>query len=223
MNFFSEYSEGFEKYSLFQILYLIIVYILLFVGVGSSALLSQQLLIDHYERYIIFQKEVEKERRKDSQKPAIAMQEVGEHEANNDNTSANNSNNSNNLLNIYNEQNHHNDNDNNNNENNNENVINTNTDGNNNNDNIININNENNNNDNNKYIFIEIVTKPIKKILKSEIDFYILFDGTEEEIDIKEIEIKEQFTIFEKGEINNKGKLFDSWLFLELIKSNYYL
>ena len=149
MNFFSEYSEGFEKYSLFQILYLIIVYILLFVGVGSSALLSQQLLIDHYERYIIFQKEVEKERRKDSQKPATAMQEVGEHEANNDNTSANNSNNSNNLLNIYNEQNHHNDNDNNNNENNNENVINTNTDGNNNNDNIININNENNNNNDN--------------------------------------------------------------------------
>ena len=86
--------------------------------------------------------------------------------------------------------------------------------------NIININNENNNNDNNKYIFIEIVTKPIKKMPKSEIDFYILFEGTEEEIDIKEIEIKEQFTIFEKGEINNKGKLFDSWLFTNLNSDN---
>ena len=65
MNFFSEYSEGFEKYSIFQILYLIIVYILLFVGVGSSALLSQQLLIDHYERYTIFQKEVEEKRKQE--------------------------------------------------------------------------------------------------------------------------------------------------------------
>ena len=65
MNFFSEYSEGFEKYSIFQIIYLIIVYILLFVGVGSSALLSQQLLIDHYERYTIFQKEIEETRKKE--------------------------------------------------------------------------------------------------------------------------------------------------------------
>jgi len=65
MNFFSDYNEGFEKYSIFQIIYLIIVYILLFVGVGSSALLSQQLLIDHYERYTIFQKEVEEKRKQE--------------------------------------------------------------------------------------------------------------------------------------------------------------
>ena len=54
LNFFSEYFEIFEKYTILEIVYLIICYILLFVGVGSSALLSQQLLIDNYEKYSIF-------------------------------------------------------------------------------------------------------------------------------------------------------------------------
>ena len=65
MNFFSEYTEGFEKYSILQIVYLILCYILLFVGVGSSALLFQQLLIDNYEKYTIFLKEVEVKKKED--------------------------------------------------------------------------------------------------------------------------------------------------------------
>ena len=60
MNFFSQYNDTFEKYRIFQILYLFFCYLLLFVGVGSSALLSQQLLIDNYERYSSFLKEMEK-------------------------------------------------------------------------------------------------------------------------------------------------------------------
>ena len=65
MNFFSEYTEGFEKYSILQIVYLLVCYILLFVGVGSSALLFQQLLIDNYEKYTIFLKEVEVKKKED--------------------------------------------------------------------------------------------------------------------------------------------------------------
>ena len=53
INFHSDY-EIFEKYTIGQILYLIICYLLLFVGVGSSALLSQQLLTDHFEQYSLF-------------------------------------------------------------------------------------------------------------------------------------------------------------------------
>ena len=54
MNFYSQYNDTFEKYSLLQILYLFFCYVLLFIGVGSSALLSQQLLIDNYEKYTSF-------------------------------------------------------------------------------------------------------------------------------------------------------------------------
>ena len=60
MNFFSQYSDTFEKYSLFQIIYLFFCNVLLFIGVGSSALLSQQILIDNYERYSSFLKEIDK-------------------------------------------------------------------------------------------------------------------------------------------------------------------
>ena len=68
MNFFSQYNDTFEKFSLFQILYLFFCYILLFIGVGSSALLSQQLLIDNYEKYSSFLKQVEKLDNKDEKK-----------------------------------------------------------------------------------------------------------------------------------------------------------
>ena len=60
MNFFSQYNDTFEKYSILSILYLFFCYLLLFIGVGSSALLSQQILIDNYERYSSFLKEMEK-------------------------------------------------------------------------------------------------------------------------------------------------------------------
>ena len=56
--FFSEYNSSSENYNLLQILYLFICYSLLFIGVGSSALLSQQMLIDNYGKFITFFKEV---------------------------------------------------------------------------------------------------------------------------------------------------------------------
>ena len=65
VNFFSEYNENFEKYSILQMIYLIICYLLLFVGVGSSALLSQQLLIDRYEKYSLFLEEQEEEEKQE--------------------------------------------------------------------------------------------------------------------------------------------------------------
>ena len=52
--FFGEFNETYETFTILEIIYLIICYILLFVGVGSSALLSQQLLIDNYEKYSSF-------------------------------------------------------------------------------------------------------------------------------------------------------------------------
>ena len=56
--FFSEYNDESEQYNLLQISYLFICYALLFIGVGSSALLSQQMLIDKYENYISFLKQI---------------------------------------------------------------------------------------------------------------------------------------------------------------------
>ena len=56
--FFSEYNDASEQYNLLQISYLFICYALLFIGVGSSALLSQQMLIDKYENYISFLKQI---------------------------------------------------------------------------------------------------------------------------------------------------------------------
>ena len=65
INFFNDYEGIIEKYDILQILYLIGCYILLFVGVGSSALLSQQILIDNYEQYSIFYYFTEKGKKKD--------------------------------------------------------------------------------------------------------------------------------------------------------------
>ena len=52
--FFSEYNDTSEKYTFLQILYLFVCYVLLFIGVGSSALLSQKILIDNYKQFISF-------------------------------------------------------------------------------------------------------------------------------------------------------------------------
>jgi len=57
--FFNKYSGGKERYSAAQLLYLFFCYILLFVGVGASALLSQQLLIDNFYKFKLFLKENE--------------------------------------------------------------------------------------------------------------------------------------------------------------------
>ena len=64
INFYDEYNHTFEKYSKYQILYLIFCYILLFIGVGCSALLSQQILIDNYEKYCSFLYILQKEKEK---------------------------------------------------------------------------------------------------------------------------------------------------------------
>ena len=83
MNFFSQYNDTFEKYSILQILYLIACYILLFIGVGSSALLSQQLLIDNYEKYSSFLKQVENYDNKDEKKDEIQKKDEKEEEKQN--------------------------------------------------------------------------------------------------------------------------------------------
>ena len=76
MNFFDEYTDVFERYTLLNIIYLIICYILLFVGVGSSALLSQQLLIENYEKYTLFYK-LKSEGKKREKKNGV-IQEIKE-------------------------------------------------------------------------------------------------------------------------------------------------
>ena len=57
---FSKFDFENRKMSLLQILYLLLCYILLFVGVGSSALLSEQILIDSDEKYNKYLIELEK-------------------------------------------------------------------------------------------------------------------------------------------------------------------
>ena len=48
---FSEYNEEYGTFSFFQILYLFLCWILLFIGVGASTLLSQQIIADSYLKY----------------------------------------------------------------------------------------------------------------------------------------------------------------------------
>ena len=71
INFFNRYNSSNEKYTLLQILYLCICYFLLFIGVGSSALLSQQILVDNWANYNTFIKEKkleEEEKKKEKEK-----------------------------------------------------------------------------------------------------------------------------------------------------------
>ena len=48
---FNDYNPENNTYSLFKIIYLLICWLSLFVGVGSSALLSQQIIIESYDKY----------------------------------------------------------------------------------------------------------------------------------------------------------------------------
>ena len=56
LNFsFDDYNREYNTYSLFKFIYLLICWLLLFIGVGASALLSQQIIIDSnykYDKYI---------------------------------------------------------------------------------------------------------------------------------------------------------------------------
>jgi len=58
---FSEYNDSSESYNLTETLYLFGSWILLFIGVGCSALLSQQMLTDNFEKYNSFLKQVNNE------------------------------------------------------------------------------------------------------------------------------------------------------------------
>ena len=61
---FKDYDKEYNSFTLLKILYLIFCYILLFIGVGSSALLSQQIIVESnvkYNEYLVIRK---KEREK---------------------------------------------------------------------------------------------------------------------------------------------------------------
>ena len=55
---FKEYNDASNQNGFIQILYLFVPWVLLFIGVGSSALLSQQMLMDNYGKYISFLKQI---------------------------------------------------------------------------------------------------------------------------------------------------------------------
>lgn len=57
---FKGYDKEYNSFSILKILYLILCYILLFVGLGSSALLSQQIIVESntkYNEYLVIRKE----------------------------------------------------------------------------------------------------------------------------------------------------------------------
>ena len=54
---FKEYNDATKQNDLVQILYIFVPWFLLFFGVGSSALLSQQMLMDNYGKYYSFMKQ----------------------------------------------------------------------------------------------------------------------------------------------------------------------
>lgn len=63
---YTEQKKEVETYTLFNILYILGFFLLLFVGVGGSTMLSQQILVDSFEKLNIFSsKKLEKERRKE--------------------------------------------------------------------------------------------------------------------------------------------------------------
>jgi len=71
INFFNRYNSSNDKYTFLQIIYLCLCYFLLFIGVGASALLSQQILVDNWANYNSFIKENEEKSendKKDEQK-----------------------------------------------------------------------------------------------------------------------------------------------------------
>ena len=65
INYFNRYNSSNDKYTFLQIIYLFICYLLLFIGVGASALLSQQILVDNWASYNSFIKENEEKTEND--------------------------------------------------------------------------------------------------------------------------------------------------------------
>ena len=67
---FKDISNETYKYTLFKVLYLLLCYAMLFIGVGASALLSQQILVDSFlklRKYLSKQKK-KKEKKQKKQK-----------------------------------------------------------------------------------------------------------------------------------------------------------
>ena len=100
---FSSFDFEERKTSILQILYLLLCYILLFVGVGSSALLSEQILIDSdekYNKYLIESetKELEREEKSDNRPMNITKNIESEDEELKDNKKDDNSLSKNNLI-----------------------------------------------------------------------------------------------------------------------------
>ena len=67
---FRDYDKEYNSFTFLKILYLIFCYILLFVGVGSSALLSQQIIVESnvkYNEYLVIRKEEREKKLKEKE------------------------------------------------------------------------------------------------------------------------------------------------------------
>ena len=67
---FKDYDSEYNSFTLLKILYLIFCYILLFIGVGSSALLSQQIIVESnvkYNEYLVTRKEEREKKLKEKE------------------------------------------------------------------------------------------------------------------------------------------------------------
>ena len=69
LNFsFYEYEIPYNDYTIFQMLFLLLSWLLLFIGVGASALLSQKIIIDSNNKYDDYKNKLNKESRKEWEK-----------------------------------------------------------------------------------------------------------------------------------------------------------
>ena len=67
---FKDYDKEYNSFAFFDILYLIFCYVLLFIGVGSSALLSQQIIVESnvkYNEYLVIRKEEREKKLKEKE------------------------------------------------------------------------------------------------------------------------------------------------------------
>ena len=69
LNFsFYEYEIPYNDYTIFQMLFLLLSWLLLFIGVGASALLSQKIIIDSNNKYDQYKNKLNKESKKEWEK-----------------------------------------------------------------------------------------------------------------------------------------------------------
>ena len=70
---FEDYDHDENTYSLFKMLYILLIWLLLFIGVGASALLSQQIIIDSNYKYDEYIEEINKKSKEKFKKIKIKM------------------------------------------------------------------------------------------------------------------------------------------------------